>query len=119
MKVKELEQHATPKEFEQQQELEQQPYQNEVANYKPINFSTFPIYNLLELTCFVRNYYCLMSLSTRRNLQAFQVGRENVKCKQCFDQMRHFCGAKKLGPDCTFIHCLRVDLLLVSPVAVS
>ena len=30
--------------------------------------------------------------------------------------MRHFCGAKKLGPDYTFIHCLRVYLLLVSPV---
>ena len=27
--------------------------------------------------------------------------------------MRHFGGAKKLGPDCTFIHCLRVYLLLV------
>ena len=30
--------------------------------------------------------------------------------------MRHFCGAKKLGPDYTFIHCLRVYLLLVSPL---
>ena len=33
--------------------------------------------------------------------------------------MRHFCGAKKLGPDNTFIHCLRVYLLLVSPVGYS
>ena len=30
--------------------------------------------------------------------------------------MRHFCGAKKLSPDYIFIHCLRVYLLLVSPV---
>ena len=30
--------------------------------------------------------------------------------------MRYFWDAKKLGPDCTFIHCLRVYLLLVSPV---
>ena len=30
--------------------------------------------------------------------------------------MRHFCVVKKLGPDYTFIHCLRVYLLLVSPV---
>ena len=65
VKVKELEQHATPKQFEQQQELEQQPYQNEVENYKPNNLNTFPNYNPLELTCFVRNYYCLMFLSTR------------------------------------------------------
>ena len=67
MKVKELEQHVTPKQFEQQQELELQPYQNEVANYKPSNFNTFPIDSPLELTCFVRNYYCFMFLSTRRN----------------------------------------------------
>ena len=33
--------------------------------------------------------------------------------------MRHFCGAKELGPDYTFIHCLRVYLLLVSPVRYS
>ena len=79
MKVKELEQHATKKQFERQQELEQQPYQNEVANYKPSNFNTFPSYNLLEWTCFVRNYYCLMFLSTRRNLQALQVERR--KCE--------------------------------------
>ena len=30
--------------------------------------------------------------------------------------MRHFCGVKKLGPDCKFIHCLCLYLLLVSPV---
>ena len=30
--------------------------------------------------------------------------------------MHHFCGATKLGPDYTFIHCLRIYLLLVSPV---
>ena len=67
MIVKDLEQHVTPKQFEQQQELEQQPYQNEVANYKPSNFNTFPIDSPLELTCFVRNYCCFMFLSTRRN----------------------------------------------------
>ena len=37
-----------------------------------------PLYNPLELTCFDRNY-CLVFLSTTRNLPAFQVGRR--KCK--------------------------------------
>ena len=35
------------------------------ANYKPSNFNTFPIYNPLELTCFVGNYYCLNYVSER------------------------------------------------------
>ena len=47
-------------------------------NLEFFNFNTFPIYNPLELTCFVRNY-CFMFLSTVRNLQAFQFGKRKRK----------------------------------------
>ena len=78
VKMKQFEQQLKTKELEQQQELEQQRYQNKVANCKSSNIIKRLNPFLAELTCFVRNY-CLMFLSMRRNLQAFQVGRR--KCK--------------------------------------
>ena len=81
MKVKELEQHATPKQIKNlndNRNLNSNDSKMRLQIINPVIFNTFPIYNPLELTCFVKNY-CLTFLSTRRNLQAFQVGRR--KCE--------------------------------------
>ena len=104
VKVKGLEQHATPKQFERQQ------ITNPVIS---IHFQ-FIIHLSWLVLLGITTVLCFWALDEIYKLS--RLAGENVKCKQCFDWIRHFCGAKKLGPDYTFIHCLRIYLLLVSPV---